>query len=303
MLAPCDRFERLLTSFKRPLGRLLTDLHLGGAGFVGDDAAPVPSVPLVAACDAIVPAMVERDPTWAGWCSVLVNVNDLAAMGATPLGLLDSVAGRDEHHVKRILAGVRAAADAYGVPVLGGHTQLGTHAALSVTAIGETHHPVPAGGGRTDDDVRLIADLTGGWRVGYAGRQWDSTSSRSADDLRRLIGTLTRHRPAAAKDVSMAGLVGSLAALAEASDTGAEIDMSALPVPHGAAMADWLTCFPGFALVTADRPGRPEPERDTAPATVATIGRLTDGEGVLLRWPDGRATPAVSASAPGLGPA
>jgi hypothetical protein len=79
--------------------------------------------------------------------------------------------------------------------------------------------------------------------------------------------------------------------------------MSALPVPHGAVMADWLTCFPGFALVTADRPGRPEPERDAAPAIVATIGRLTDRDGVWLRWPDGRATPAVLGSATGLGPA
>jgi len=46
---------------------------------------------LVAACDAIIPSLVERDPEWAGWCSVLVNINDLSAMGAVPSGLLDAV--------------------------------------------------------------------------------------------------------------------------------------------------------------------------------------------------------------------
>jgi AIR synthase-related protein len=300
MLAPADRFERLLSEHKRPLGRLLDGLAPGGAGFVGDDGAPVPGTGTVAACDAILPAMVERDPEWAGWCGVLVNVNDLAAMGAEPLGVLDSVAGRDERHVRRILSGVRAAAEAWGVPVLGGHTQLGGHSALTVTALGATTRPVPGGGGRPGDDVRLLADLGGGWRPGYGGRQWDSSSHRSPDELRRLTTVLRRHRPAAAKDVSMAGMVGTLAMLAEASGTGAELDVAAVPAPDGAGLADWLTCFPGFALVTADRPGARDP--DASPATVATVGRLTTRPGVRLRWPDGRTTTAVAGPATGLGP-
>jgi putative N-acetyltransferase (TIGR04045 family) len=299
MLAPSDRFEHLLADHKAPLGRLLADLSPGGAEFRGDDAAPVPGTGTVAACDAILPSMVERDPEWAGWCGVLVNLNDLAAMGATPLGLLDSVAGRDEHHVRRVLAGLQAGAEAWGVPVLGGHTQLGGHSSLTVTAIGAAADPVPAGGGRSGDEIRLIADLGGSWRPGYAGAQWDSTSSRSPEQLRHLTATLRRHRPAAAKDVSMAGLVGTVAMLAEASGTGAEIEVAAVPVPPGAATADWLTCFPGFALVTTDRPGAGAPE--VAPATVAVIGRLTGRHGVRLRWPDGQLTPAVAGPATGMG--
>ena len=52
--------------------------------------------------------MVERDPEWAGWCSVLVNVNDLAAMGATPVGLLDALGARDASFAARVLGGLRA---------------------------------------------------------------------------------------------------------------------------------------------------------------------------------------------------
>jgi AIR synthase-related protein len=274
---------------------------LGGAGFVGDDGAPVPGCDLVAACDAIVPAMVERDPEWAGWCSVLVNVNDLAAMGAIPVGLLDALGARDASHAARVLAGLRRAADAYGVPVLGGHTQLGVPAALAVTALGRTDHPVPGGGGRPGHAVRLTADLGGDWRPGYRGRQWDSTTHRRAEDLRAMLGAVAAAGPAAAKDVSMAGIVGTLGMLAEASGCAAILDVAAVPRPPSAAMGDWLTCFPGFAMLTADEPGAPP--LPAGPAVGARCGELTVGQGVGLRWPDGEITEAVTGPVTGMGTA
>ena len=48
----------------------------------------------------------------------------------------------------RVLAGLRAAADAYGVPVLGGHTQLGVPAVARRHRAGPHRRPVPGGGGR-----------------------------------------------------------------------------------------------------------------------------------------------------------
>ncbi|MEV7678102.1 MSMEG_0567/sll0787 family protein [Streptomyces sp. NPDC088341] len=274
---------------------------LGGAGFVGDDGAPVPGTDVIAACDAIVPSMVERDPEWAGWCSVLVNVNDLAAMGAVPVGLLDAVGAKDAAHIGRILAGLGRAAEAYGVPVLGGHTQLGVPAALSVTALGRTDRPVPGGGGRSGHAVRLTADLGGGWRAGYRGRQWDSSTHRRTDELRTMTGAVAAARPAAAKDVSMAGIAGTLGMLAEASGCGAVLDVAAVPRPPDTAMGDWLTCFPGFAMLTADGPGAaPLP---AGPATGAVCGELTAGQGVGLRWPDGEITDAVAGPVTGMGTA
>jgi AIR synthase-related protein len=245
--------------------------------------------------------MVERDPEWAGWCSVLVNVNDLAAMGASPLGLLDAVGAKDAAHAARVLAGLARAAGAYGVPVLGGHTQLGVPAALSVTALGRTDHPVPGGGGRPGHTVRLTADLAGGWRTGYRGRQWDSSTHRRTDELRTMTGAVAAARPAAAKDVSMAGIAGTLGMLAEASGCGALLDVAAVPRPEAAAMGDWLTCFPGFAMLTADEPGAPP--LPAGPATGVACGELTAGQGVGLRWPDGEITEAVTGPVTGMGTA
>ncbi|SDC58632.1 MSMEG_0567/sll0787 family protein [Actinokineospora iranica] len=300
MRRPIGRVAALADATKRRLGALLAGLAPGGAGFVGDDGAPVPGSDLVAACDAIVPAMVERDPEWAGWCAVLVNLNDLAAMGAEPVGLLDAVGARDASFAHRVLSGLRKAAAAYGVPVLGGHTQFGVPAALSVTALGRTSYPIPGGGGRPGHRVRLTADTVGRWRPGYAGRQWDSTTSRTGPELRALLGAVAAARPAAAKDVSMAGVVGTLGMLAEASGCAAVLDVAAVPRPAGAAMGDWLTCFPGFAMLTADHPGAPALP---GPAVSAECGELTEGSGVGLRWPDGEITEAIAGPVTGMGKA
>ena len=247
---PLHPFSALTAATKTFLGPALAPLRatpgaLGPAGFVGDDGAPVPGTDLVAACDAIIPSMVERDPEWAGWCSVLVNVNDLTAMGAVPLGLLDAVGAPTRGLLDRIIGGVATASRAWGVPVLGGHTQLGVPAALAVTARGRAGAPVPGGGGRAGDTVELTADLGGGWRPGYTGRQWDSTSGRDGAELRAMTGLVAEMCPRAAKDVSMAGIVGTLGMLAEAGGTGAELDVAAVPRPAAATMGSWLTCFRG----------------------------------------------------------
>jgi AIR synthase-related protein len=295
---PVNRIAAQAASAKASLGPLLRGLA-DVPGFTGDDGVPVPGSDLVAACDAIVPSMVERDPEWAGWCSVLVNVNDLAAMGARPAGLLDALAARDASFAARVLSGIRKASAAYGVPVLGGHTQLGVPAALSVTALGQTSRPVPGGGGRPGHEIRVTADLGGGWRRGYTGRQWDSTTHRSPAQLRAMLGWVAAARPAAAKDASMAGIAGTLGMLAEASGCGAVLDVARVPRPAGATAGDWLTCFPGFGMITADAPGTAVPP--AGPTISAVCGELMTGAGVRLRWPDGEETQVIDGAVTGLG--
>ncbi|KQQ06133.1 MULTISPECIES: MSMEG_0567/sll0787 family protein [unclassified Rathayibacter] len=301
---PLDRLDRAARAAKSALGSLLAPFAasggLGGPGFVGDDGAPVPGTDLVAVCDAIIPSMVERHPEWAGWCSVLVNVNDLTAMGATGVGLLDAIGARDAAFAARIVGGLRDAAEAWGLPVLGGHTQLGVPAALSVTGLGRTASPVP-GAASIGDELSVTADLSGAWRPGFAGAQWDSTSERRGDELRAMAASVGLARPRAAKDVSMAGFVGTVGMLAEASGGGAVLDIAAIPAPQSAGLGDWLACFPGFAMITADRPGTGR--MHTAHTTTAAVGRVVAAPGVRLRWPDGAETVAVAGPVTGLGAA
>jgi putative N-acetyltransferase (TIGR04045 family) len=168
-----DRFAALAAETKASLAGLVGDL-LPHDRWRGDDGVPVPGSDIVACTDAIVPAMVARDPEWAGWCGMLVTAHDLSAMGARFVAALDSLAAPDAAHAQRVIAGVRAGADRLGLPVIGGHTSLGAPAALAVTGLGATADPVAASDGRVGDTVRLTADVCGDWRPGYRGRQWTS---------------------------------------------------------------------------------------------------------------------------------
>ena len=85
-----------------------------------------------------------------------------------------------------------------------------------------------------------------------------------------MLDAVAAARPRAAKDVSMAGIVGTIGMLAEASGCGAELDVAASRAPTARRVGDWLTCFPGFAMVTAD--GRAAAPR-AGPATSAVCGR------------------------------
>jgi hypothetical protein len=79
------------------------------------------------------------------------------------------------------------------------------------------------------------------------------------------------------------------------------LDVAAVPRPDGALMGDWLTCFPGFAMLTADRPGAaPLP---AGPAVGAECADLVAGCGVGLRWPDGETTEAITSTVTGMGTA
>ena len=98
----------------------------------------------------------------------------------------------------------------------------------------------------------------------------------------------------------MAGIVGTAGMLAEASGTGAELDVARIPRPAKANMGQWLTCFPGYAMLTADRAdARTTPVPDGVAR--ADCGRLTTDPGVRLRWPDGVTTTAVAPDVTGLG--
>ena len=204
-----------------------------------------------------------------------------------------------------MLHGLRAASQAYGVPVLGGHTTVDVPASLAVTALGTTPQPVPAGGGRPGHRVRLTADLDGAWRPGYTGRQFDTTSRRRSrgpprDGERHRAGRPlpAGRRPRTSRWRASSGPSGCSPRPAAPAPSST---WRPCPGPADAGVADWFTCFPGFALLTTDVPGSPLP--DAGPATGAECGALTDTPGVALRWPDGETTPAVVGPVTGLGPA
>jgi thiamine-monophosphate kinase len=79
------------------------------------------------------------DPYLIGWMTVLANASDLAAVGAAPLGILLSQTlppGMAEGDLDALQHGLRDAAAACALPVLGGDTNAGSRLHMSACAIG-----------------------------------------------------------------------------------------------------------------------------------------------------------------------
>ena len=252
----------------------------------GDDGAVVTDqgMSLVVGGEAILPSFVAADPYGAGIAAVTTNVNDLAAMGAWPLALVDTLTG-PRPVIRRVLEGMRWASRLYEVPVVGGHmTVTGGPPSLSAFGLGRADRPLTARSAEPGQSLVVGCCVDGRMRTDFPFfPSFDERGERLAGDVRLLAEGASRGWVAAAKDVSMAGLLGSLAMLLECNRLGVTLDLDALPVPAGVTLEQWINCFPCFAFLLCVPPGR---ERECVAAfagrglAAAAAGTL-DGTGQL----------------------
>jgi selenophosphate synthetase-related protein len=262
----------------------------------GDDGAVVDAFGghVVACGEALWPPFVRADPYGAGFAAVLTNVNDLAAMGAEPLGIVDTVVATEDV-ARAALEGMRWACELYRVPILGGHlTSHDGEPAVSAFGVGTTRHPLSVTRMAAGQSLLVAYALDGRMRTDFPFfPAFESRGARCAGDVRVLAEVAASGACVAAKDISMAGLVGSLAMLLECGSFGVTLDLDAVPVPRGVTLTDWLTCFPSFGFLLCAPPGR-EAECAAAftdrglPAEV--VGRLDDTGVLALRLGDAAAT-------------
>jgi uncharacterized protein len=246
----------------------------------GDDGAVVTDqgVSLVVGGEAILPSFVAADPYGAGVAAVTTNLNDLAAMGAWPLALVDTVTGPREV-IRQVLEGMRWASGLYQVPVVGGHlTVTKGPPGLSAFGLGRADFPLSAQAAMPGQSLLVGCCLDGQMRPDFPFfPSFDERGTKLAGDIRLLAEGAESGWVAAAKDVSMAGLVGSLAMLLECNRLGVRLDLDALPVPAGVTVERWVTCFPCLCFLLCVPPEREEDclhafgLRGLAAATVGTL--------------------------------
>lgn len=228
----------------------------------GDDGAVVDAgsgVQVIACGEALLPAFVAAHPYGAGIAAVLTNVNDLVAMGAVPLGIVDTIVGTAEL-AREALRGMKQASQWYDVPLIGGHLTLHPSAsALSAFGVGRADAVLSMTNVAVGQSLVVAACTTGEMRTDFPFfGSFPERGPQLGDDVRLLAPLAASGTCVAAKDVSMAGLVGSLAMLLEWSRLGVTVDLAAVPCPGGVAMRDWLTCFPAYAFLLCTPPGREE---------------------------------------------
>lgn len=286
------------TAAKADIGTVAAGLSLAGQPVaVGDDCAALPDGDgfLLFAIEGFINEFVAADPWFAGWCGVMVNISDVAAMGGRPVAVVDAVWANGEAGATPVLEGLRAAARAYGVPIVGGHTNIRTdRGQLSVAILGRAKKLLTSFDAKPGNLLIAAIDHRGRYREPF--NNWeaatDAPPARLRGDLEILPEIAEAGLAFAAKDISQGGIPGTAIMLAECSGVGIEIDVSAIPVPDGVVLDRWLATFPSFGYLISTSAENAEAvlQKFTARGIVAAvIGTVTAGSEVAINADGNRA--------------
>jgi hypothetical protein len=232
----------------------------GGAAIpVGDDCAAIPDGDgyLLFAIEGFMNEFVAGDPWFAGWCGAMVNISDIAAMGGRPLAVVNAIWADGEANAAPVLAGLKDAAQAFSVPIVGGHTNVRTdRGQFAVAILGRASKLLTSFDAEPGDRLITAIDLRGQYREPFSN--WEAATAaphaRLRGDIELLPAIAEAGLSRAAKDISQGGIVGTAAMLAECSGVAIDLDLAAIPKPAGVALDRWLLTFPSFGYLLSVRP-------------------------------------------------
>jgi thiamine-monophosphate kinase len=302
--------ERLIARYFRPLA-----VHPGAFG-LGDDAAiltPPPGCDLVLTTDGVIAGVhffPDDPPESIARKALRMNLSDLAAKGAKPLGFLIAVAlpaGIEETWLAGFAAGLGEDAQAYRCPLLGGDTdRTPGPISVSISAFGALPHgkmvrrsTAKAGDlvlvtgtiGDSALEVRLRRDQALGERLRLREPMRAHLRDRYLlPQPRNVLADAVRTHASAAMDVSD-GLAGDLAKLCRGSSVAADIDVARVPLSDAARAAlaaepalieTILTGGDDYEILLTLSPAELPAFRTAAQlagVAVTEIGRVATGEG------------------------
>lgn len=308
-----------LSEFER-IARFFAPLAAPGALGLMDDVALIdgpPGAQYVLKTDAIVEGVHFRPddpPKQVGQKLLRVNLSDLAAKGATPVGYLLMTAlapARDEAWLAEFAAGLAADQATFGIGLLGGDSVATPGATtLSVAAIGRVAagRAVLRRGARPGDRIYVsgtLGDAALGLKAAAGGLAGIDAAARAflidryrLPQPRLALGLALVGTARAMIDISD-GLVADLGHICEVSGVGAVVEVALLPLSHAAKAS--LAGEP--ALLASVLGGGDDYELlfTAPPATEATlaelgarlgvavtvIGRIEAGQGVRVLDPEG----------------
>lgn len=252
---------------KRPIREIYDKLILHGVSGpqlpnYGDDAAVIPFKDeyLLLAADGMMTKLLQNEPYAAGKASVMVTVNDIYSMGGRPVAMVNVLASGDDGHRSKVIDGIKKGCEKLNVPMVGGHLHPDAAAdspSLSVAILGRAKKLLRSHLAEPGDDLIFAADLNG--QVGCSSvTSWDANSGKTTKELLYRLESLPiiaeQEWACACKDVSNAGLLGTLSIMMENSGQGALIELDSIPCPTGLTLSQWLFSFQSFGFVLSTRP-------------------------------------------------
>jgi len=282
--------------------RTLLDRWGKNAHRIGDDGALLDareSPNVVVSIDTSVENVHFRrewlNPEEIGYRAAAAALSDLAAMGATPLGMLVALTIPDSWRgaLDAIGDGIGEAASSCNAPILGGDLSRGTELSLTFSVIGTAQHPLSRSLARPGDLVYMTGSVGGSLlalRDLQAGRQPDPAARRRfAHPVPRLAEAawLARAGASAAVDVSD-GLVADLGHLAAASGVAIRVHIERLSVVHGISAIDACRSGEEYELVvTTPRELDTREFQRVFGLDLTCIGTVTEGDAIVRTFLDG----------------
>jgi len=220
----------------------------------------------------------DDPPADVAWKLVAVNLSDLAAKGARPMGVLLGFTLGDEEWDKAFAEGLATTLAAFGLPLLGGDTVSAPARMLGLTAIGRATGTVPSRAGARPVDQLWVSGTIGDAGAGLKALQGaidraDALIERYRNPRPRLeAGQRLAPLVSAMMDVSD-GLLIDASRMAAASACGIDIELDSVPLSDaflaacGEARRDAVTAGDDYELLFAAAP-------ETAPALLALADEL-----------------------------
>ncbi len=257
--------ESLITNLRKSLGIIHKQdiqiinqaLELSNSPIaVGDDCAVILDGDsyLLLASEGMWDVLVEEDPWFAGWCAVMVNISDIAAMGGRAIALVDTIWTEDRAKALPLLAGMKAASQAFNVPIVGGHTNLKSRFnSLAVSIMGRANKIISSFTAKPGDLLVVAIDLAGEMHPKFPF--WNAATKSPPNLLQKKLDILPflaeNNLCQTGKDISMGGIIGTLLMLIESSQCGAILDLDRIVSPENIELETWLTSFPSYGFLLA----------------------------------------------------
>ncbi|MBE8539015.1 AIR synthase related protein [Geoglobus acetivorans] len=229
--------------------------------FFGEDAGyfELGDYEVVITADGIWHRVLEADLYWGGFVSILVNIHDIYAMGARPVMAVNVVSARDEKSLLEIKRGMRDAVKKFGVKIVKGHVHPDASqnsVDVAMLGIAKKGRIIRSNGARAGDCIIAAVDLEGSPHR-LLPLNFDSTNKPGEvliHQLDSMVELAEKQLVNAGKDISNAGILGTVAMMLESSGKGGYVDLRRLPLPENVPLIQWLKTYPacGFVVSTGN---------------------------------------------------
>ncbi|MFW9787052.1 MAG: AIR synthase related protein [Candidatus Thorarchaeota archaeon] len=227
--------------------------------------------------DGIVEDLCLNYPRAAGFNAVLANMMDIYAAGGTPTSFAVALSYSDPEIGEELLDGLITGSQTFRVPIVRGHTNphsSSTYVVGSATGTVRKHNLLTAGGAESGNVLVLLFDEVGRRGESYK-LGWDSVTGRSSDEVVERLSVMnelaSEQLLTAAKDVSVAGVIGTAGMMLEYSGCGGLLSLDALDSsrPVDISLDDWIRMFISLGFLVA-----------TTQHNLPAVKRIAEGHGL-----------------------